>query len=140
MCHERDTQRMSPTCNCCCCCCADCTAAQVNPGGANSTLRTLITCDLGANYTWAVADRVEITLPVIAGATATGSTTNTAVATDNRNHTAQDDHPVTVVAPVPEGVSGIPTLCLCCLTGILGTSQHHNVRQLQLLLCRFLAV
>jgi hypothetical protein len=59
---------------------------------------------------------VEITLPVIAGATATGSTINTAVATDNRNRTAQDDHPVTVTPPDPVTVSLPQTLCSCCLS------------------------
>jgi hypothetical protein len=120
--YGRERKHILKTCGCCCpccCCCADCTASQINPGGTNSTLRTRITCNLGANYTWAVADRAEITLPVIAGATATGSTINTAVATDNRNRTAQDDHPVTVTPPDPVTVS-LPPLCAraACLVAV----------------------
>ncbi|KAF6262366.1 hypothetical protein COO60DRAFT_1636040 [Scenedesmus sp. NREL 46B-D3] len=80
----------------------DCTAS-VAPGGSPTNPRTRVTCSLGANYTWAAADRVEIMVPVIAGSTAAGSIMNVAVATDDRNRTAQDDHPVAVI-PVPVGL------------------------------------
>jgi hypothetical protein len=91
---------------------AECSTTQVVPGGNDTTLRTRITCDLGKNATWTTADRVEITLPVIAGASATGTVNNTAKVTDDKNRTNEDSHPVIIIPPKPVGVS-------CCFMSVL---------------------
>ena len=75
------------------------------PGGNDTTLRTRATCDLGKNYTWATADRVEITLPVVAGASVTGDVGNTAKITDDKDRLAEDNHAVIINPAQPVGVS-----------------------------------
>jgi hypothetical protein len=85
------------------------------PGGNDTTLHTRVSCNLGTSYTWATADRVEITVPVIAGASATGTVNNTAKVTDDKNRTAEDSHPVIVNPQVPVGVSTVRLTVTCYL-------------------------
>ncbi|WIA18467.1 hypothetical protein OEZ85_009923 [Tetradesmus obliquus] len=80
-----------------------CTTTQVVPSGNDTTLRTRVTCDLGKNNTWATADRVEITLPVVAGASVTGTVSNTAKVTDDKDRLAEDNHAVIINPAQPVG-------------------------------------
>ncbi|WIA38754.1 hypothetical protein OEZ86_002047 [Tetradesmus obliquus] len=80
-----------------------CTTTQVVPSGNDTTLRTRVTCDLGKNNTWATADRVEITLPVVAGASVTGTVSNTAKVTDDKDRLAEDNHTVIINPAQPVG-------------------------------------
>jgi hypothetical protein len=75
------------------------------PGGNDTTLRTRITCDLGANYTWIAADRVDITIPVTVMSTARGNVTNVVTAIDSLGRNATDDHIAAVeAAPLVRGI------------------------------------
>jgi hypothetical protein len=70
---------------------ADCTTA-------NDTF----SCSLGPN--WGPSDKVEITVPVAATATAEGTLVNRAVVTDG-NRTVSPEAPVDITKPPPQGVS-----------------------------------
>jgi hypothetical protein len=78
----------------------ECTTVQVVPGGNDTTLRTRVTCKLGANFTWEAGGRAHITIPVVTSSAAQGNLINVATAKDNLNRTATDSH-VTLVDTAP---------------------------------------
>jgi hypothetical protein len=71
--------------------------------------RQRVTCPLGASFIWKSGDRVEVRVPVVANANATGTINNTAAVTDNLNRTAEDNHPTDVT--IPPGVRA-PVMCV----------------------------
>lgn len=61
-----------------------------------------VTCSLNAE--WGKSDKVEITVPVVASASAQGTVVNQATVTDG-NRTVTPQAPVNVTKPDPSGVS-----------------------------------